>query len=232
MDVTPQRDAKRRISACYCAPSRSHPVTGPLLHAPAHPLPEGEGSVERNRTVARFRMFSNDPQPIRFYRPDYHVRTPEMCSPEYVQMSTAAAITLGLVPGKMHRTSCTHCLNLLITYPEGCRANCACCGLAQHREETRDHADRNFIRVDWPAVHYEEIIARVENGDDRKQFERMCISMISHPDFSDDTFVLLERWVREVPHIPVSILSNPTTLDYADLARMRDLGRISSRWRW
>ncbi|MBI3053039.1 MAG: radical SAM protein, partial [Betaproteobacteria bacterium] len=103
----------------------------------------------------------NDPQPIRFYRPDYHVRTPEMRSPEYVQMSTAAAITLGLVPGKMHRTACTHCLNLLVTYPEGCRANCAYCGLARHREEARDYADRNFIRVDWPTARYDDVIARV-----------------------------------------------------------------------
>ena len=58
-------------------------------------------------------------EPVRFYRPDYRVRTPHMRSPEYVQMSTAAAITLGLVAGKMHRTDCTHCLNLLVTYPEG-----------------------------------------------------------------------------------------------------------------
>ncbi len=72
---------------------------------------------------------------------------------------------------------------------------------------------------------YDEIIACVKNGDDRKQFERMCISMISHPDSNDDTlYVLLERWVRGVPHIPVSILSNPATLDYDDLVRMRDLG--------
>src|SRR3972149_1618786 len=41
----PQRDATRRISACYCAPSRSHPVNGSLLHAPAHlPLVEGGGN--------------------------------------------------------------------------------------------------------------------------------------------------------------------------------------------
>ena len=93
---------------------------------------------------------SDNLQPIRFYKPDYHVKTPEMRSPDYVQMSTAAAITLGLIPGKMHRTACTHCLNLLVTYPEGCRANCAYCGLARHREEARDYADRNFIRVDWP----------------------------------------------------------------------------------
>jgi len=165
-----------------------------------------------------------DPQPIRFYRPDYHVRTPEMRSPEYVQMSTAAAITLGLVPGRMHRTSCTHCLNLLVTYPEGCRANCAYCGLARHREESRDYADRNFIRVDWPTARYDEVIERVKAGGDRGAFERMCISMITHPRSNEDTFVLLERWTREVPQVPVSILSNPTTLEKDDLARMRDMG--------
>ena len=163
-------------------------------------------------------------QPVQFYRPNYHVKTPLMRSPEYVQMSTAAAITLGLVAGRMHRTSCTHCLNLLVTYPEGCRANCAYCGLARHREEARDYADRNFIRVDWPTARYEEVIERVKAGSDKGRFERMCISMITHPDSNDDTFVLLQKWAREVPQIPVSILSNPTTLEKDDLIRMRDLG--------
>jgi lipoyl synthase len=167
---------------------------------------------------------ANEVQPIRFYRPNYRIKTPRMRSPEYVQMSTAAAITLGLVVGKMHRTSCTHCLNLLVTYPEGCRANCAYCGLARHREEARDYADRNFIRVDWPTARFEEVIDRVKAGSDRGQFQRMCISMITHPDSNGDTFVLLERWVREVPQVPVSILSNPTTLQRDDLVRMRDLG--------
>jgi biotin synthase-related radical SAM superfamily protein len=163
-------------------------------------------------------------QPVQFYRPNYHVRTPQMRSPEYVQMSTAAAITLGLVAGRMHRTSCTHCLNLLVTYPEGCRANCAYCGLARHREEARDYADRNFIRVDWPTARYDEVIERVKAGSDKGRFERMCISMITHPDSNDDSFVLLEKWTREVPGVPVSILSNPTTLEKDDLIRMRDLG--------
>jgi biotin synthase len=163
-------------------------------------------------------------QPIRFYRPDYHVRTPQMRSPEYVQMSTAAAITLGLVAGRMHRTACTQCLNLLVTYPEGCRANCAYCGLARHREEARDYADRNFIRVDWPTARYDEVIERVVGGSDKGRFERMCISMITHPESNADTYVLLEKWVRAVPWVPVSILSNPTTLERDDLVRMRDMG--------
>ena len=163
-------------------------------------------------------------QPIRFYRPDYRVRTPEMRSPEYVQMSTAAAITLGLIPGKMHRVACTHCLNLLVTYPEGCRANCAYCGLARHREEARDYADRNFIRVDWPTARFSEVIERVKAGAERGQFQRMCISMITHPRSNGDTFVLLGQWVKEVPQVPVSILSNPTTLERDDLVRLRNMG--------
>ncbi|MHB8253659.1 MAG: radical SAM protein [Acidiferrobacter sp.] len=162
--------------------------------------------------------------PVTFYRPNYHTKTPDMRSPEYVQMSTAAAMTLGLVPGQMHRTGCTHCLNLLVTYAEGCRANCAYCGLARHREEARDYADRNFIRVDWPAVRYEEVIERVQGGRDQAQFQRMCISMITHPESDHDTMVLLKKWVAAVPHIPVSILSNPTTMEKADLIALRDAG--------
>jgi lipoyl synthase len=165
-----------------------------------------------------------DAVPVTFYRPDYRIKTPAMRSPEYVQMSTAAAITLGLIPGQMHRTGCTHCLNLLVTYPEGCRANCAYCGLARHREEARDYADRNFIRVDWPAVRYDEVIERVTAGTDQGQFERMCISMITHPSSDDDTRVLLRRWSEAVPHVPVSILSNPTTMEKRDLIELRDLG--------
>ncbi len=162
--------------------------------------------------------------PLHLYRPDPHIRTPAMRSPEWVQLSTAAAITLGLVPGVMHRVDCTHCLNLLVTYPEGCRANCAYCGLARHREESRDFADRNFIRVDWPTARMAEVIARVEAGGDRGRFERMCISMITHPHSNNDTLALLRQWVAALPTIPVSILSNPTTLTYDDLVTLREEG--------
>lgn len=147
-----------------------------------------------------------------------------MRSPEFVQMSTAAAITLGLVPGKMYRTACTHCLNLLLTYPEGCRANCAYCGLARHREEGRAYPERNFIRVDWPSLAYEEVLRRVAAGDDGGQFQRMCISMITHPASDTDTRALLRQWVAMLPHIPVSILSNPTSMTRSDLLDLKELG--------
>jgi len=162
--------------------------------------------------------------PVQFYQPDYFVQTPNMRSPEYIQMSTAAAITLGLVKGKMHRTPCTNCLNLLVTYPEGCRANCSYCGLARHREESRDYADRNFIRVDWPTVKFDDVIDRVYAGEDEQQFERMCISMITHPNSDIDTVELLKKWMKKLPHIPVSILSNPTTMRKQDLQVLKDEG--------
>jgi biotin synthase len=161
---------------------------------------------------------------IQLCTPGINQQTPVMKSPGFVQLSTAAAITLGLTPGMMYRNACTHCLNLLLTYPEGCRANCSYCGLARHREEARDYADRNFIRVDWPTVAYEEIIDKVNAGDDKACFERMCISMITHPDANRDTLLLLEEWVRHVPHIPVSILSNPTSMDRNLLVQMREKG--------
>jgi biotin synthase len=160
------------------------------------------------------------------YRPNYNILTPHMRSPEYVQMSTAAAITLGIMPGKMHRCSCTRCLNLLLTYPEGCRANCAYCGLARHREAERDYADRNFIRVDWPAVPLENVIDIVARDGASTAFHRMCISMITHPRSDDDTVSVLKRWTARIDPsaIPVSILSNPTTMTRADVQRLRDLG--------
>ena len=163
--------------------------------------------------------------PAGVYRPR-HRKTPAMRSPDHVQLSTAAAITLGLIPGDIYRCGCTHCLNLLLTYPEGCRANCAYCGLARHREASENYADRNFIRVDWPAAPLAEIIDRVTDPTRPTKFQRMCISMITHPDSDRDTKLVLERWMARVPRekIPVSILSNPTTMTRADVRDLHDLG--------
>lgn len=158
------------------------------------------------------------------YLPNKNVLTPAMRSPDYVQLSTAAAITLGVMKGYMHRTACTRCLNLLLTYPEGCRANCAYCGLARHREAERDYADRNFIRVDWPAVPYDDVLEIVAAGGDGGRFQRMCISMITHPESERDTPAVLRRWTERVSHVPVSILSNPTTMSRQDVQELRDLG--------
>jgi lipoyl synthase len=172
------------------------------------------------------RVKAHDLAPHGAYIPDINILTPHMRSPEYVQMSRAAAITLGVMPGAMYRCACTRCLNLLLTYPEGCRANCAYCGLARHREADRDYADRNFIRVDWPALPLAQVIDIVATAGDRTPFHRMCISMITHPRSDEDTVTVLERWTRRISpdQVPVSILSNPTTMTRADVVRLKDLG--------
>ena len=185
-------------------------------------LPEPTPAGVRNGR--RVKEAAVPPQGV--YLPNYNVLTPQMRSPEYVQMSNAAAITLGIMPGKMHRCGCTRCLNLLLTYPEGCRANCAYCGLARHREAERDYADRNFIRVDWPAVPMQQVVDIVARDGDESPFHRMCISMITHPNSDADTVAVLEAWTARIDPatIPVSILSNPTTMQREDVARLKDLG--------
>jgi biotin synthase len=172
------------------------------------------------------RVKANDVAPQGVYRPNYNILTPNMRSPEYVQMSTAAALTLGIMSGKMHRCECTRCLNLLLTYPEGCRANCAYCGLARHREAERDYADRNFIRVDWPAVPLDRTIDIVARDGEKTPFHRMCISMITHPRSDEDTVTVLKKWTARIEPktLPVSILSNPTTMTREDVKRLHQLG--------
>jgi biotin synthase len=170
------------------------------------------------------RVKAQDIAPHGVYLPNDNILTPNMRSPDYVQMSTAAAITLGVMGGYMYRTDCTRCLNLLLTYPEGCRANCAYCGLARHREAERNYADRNFIRVDWPAVPYDQVLDIVARGGDGGRFHRMCISMITHPSSDRDTRIVLGKWMERIKHIPVSILSNPTTMTRQDVQDLKDLG--------
>ncbi|MER2604239.1 MAG: radical SAM protein [Siculibacillus sp.] len=211
------------------------------LETPARPRATPEGTLDFNpfdqmaprepaavpveaRNGARVKAEGAAPSGV--YLPNDNIQTPNMRSPEYVQVSTAAAISLGLMGGKMYRCSCTHCLNLLLTYPEGCRANCAYCGLARHREADRDYADRNFIRVDWPAVPMTEIVDIVKRQGKKTSFHRMCISMITHPNSDADTLTVLKTWTDRIDpsDIPVSILSNPTTMNRADVVRLKELG--------
>ena len=50
--------------------------------------------------------------------------------------------------------------------------------------------------------------------------------MITHPNSDADTVAVLKAWTAKIDPaaIPVSILSNPTTMERADVARLKDLG--------
>ena len=203
-----------RENAAHLAPETSATMT------PRSPQPTPPAARNGARVLAA------QAQPSALHIPGEMPTAPLMRSPEFVQISTAAAITLGVVQGQLFRCSCTRCLNLLLTYPEGCRANCAYCGLARHREARDDYANRNFIRVDWPALRVSDLIARVASQGAASPFHRMCISMITHPHSEADTFAILKAWNDRISprDIPVSILSNPTTMTRADVARLDALG--------
>jgi biotin synthase len=215
MSCLKQRDEGQPLPNAAAGDFNAYAVMQPRAPAPT-PLERRNGAPVKLA----------DRAPAGVYLPNNNVLAPHMRSPEYVQLSTAAAMTLGIMPGRMHRCQCTRCLNLLLTYPEGCRANCAYCGLARHREAERDYADRNFIRVDWPAVPVQQILDIVARDAAASPFHRMCISMITHPRSDADTVAVLSAWTRRIDPgtIPVSILSNPTTMSRDDVVRLKDLG--------
>jgi len=126
-------------------------------------------------------------------------------------------MTMGLRPGGFYRGARLHCLNLLLTYPEGCRGACSYCGLS------RDNADdgQSFIRVDWPEFPVSEIIYAVRASG--SGFERACISMVMHPAAVEDTITLIGR-IRVETGLPVSVLVNPSTLHDGDLEAFLDAG--------
>jgi biotin synthase len=61
---------------------------------------------------------------------------------------------------------------------------------------------------------------------EKTPFHRMCISMITHPNSDADTVTVLKQWTGRIDPatIPVSILSNPTTMTRADVKRLKELG--------
>ncbi len=144
---------------------------------------------------------------------------PTPSSPEFLQMSLAAAMTLNLKEGLFFRNARLYCLNLLLTYPEGCRGNCSYCGLQKSRDGA--YGEKSFIRVSWPTYDLETIIAKTREH--RQRLHRICISMVTHRRALEDTLVLTRRFREEVG-LPISILMNPTSMKAADVAALRQAG--------
>lgn len=131
-----------------------------------------------------------------------------MESPRYLRLSLAAAMTLGMKSGRFFRDAKLQCINLLMTYPEGCSANCAYCGLQRMREGSYER--KSFIRVPWPAVSLEEIIERSQGR--AEDVKRICLSMITHGRAVQDSMTILQRLHSALPQVPLSLLCAPTLL--------------------
>ncbi len=131
-----------------------------------------------------------------------------MESPEYVQTSLAAAITLGFMGGRFRRDARLTGLNLLLTYRDGCIGRCSYCGLSRNRELATEDK-RTFIRVQWPIYPLDEIIARTQAVEG--QLKRVCVSMITHRRAFADLNTVVSRLHRETD-LPISALIAPTLL--------------------
>ena len=94
-------------------------------------------------------------------------------SPDFVRISMAAAIELGLKPGKIHGCGCG-CINLLQNYPEGCFANCSYCGLARDRPGIGE--ENSFIRVDWPHFPTDLVAEKIADKEEESTVGRVSVS--------------------------------------------------------
>ncbi len=147
------------------------------------------------------------------------VDTPQ--SPQHVKMSRASAIKTGLIPGKLYRDAPLYCANLLLTYEvprsaSGCLANCSYCGLARDRG---DRTEDSFIRVGWPTVELAEVKERIRGHD---EIERVCVSMVVHPEATEDTRRIVES-LNDLD-VGISLLSCPKVMDKSDYQAIADAG--------
>ena len=140
-------------------------------------------------------------------------------SPDHVRVSMAAAMTLGLRPGRMFRNATCDCVNLLENYPAGCYANCTYCGLARERPGLAQ--DNSFIRVGWPLFPTDLVAEAV--ADNLTRVGRVCVAMVhdkrAYPDLVDIT-----RRIRRRSDVPISALVTATLLDAPKLETIREAG--------
>ncbi len=147
----------------------------------------------------------------------------EICeSPEYLQTSLAAAMTLGFRKGKFYRDANLYCVNLLLTYNQGCRASCAFCGLSKTRPVEGKESDKSFIRVEWPSYKIEDIIMAL-NSERCNHVERVCVSMVTNKRAIDDILTVNKKIHQETKKL-LSALISPTIIENNWLPQLKKSG--------
>jgi biotin synthase len=140
-------------------------------------------------------------------------------SPEYVRISMASAIALRMHSGRFSRDFDFGGINVLLNYQEACRSDCGYCGLA--RERPGGHADRSFIRVEWPLVRTDELVTRLARFE--PALTRLCISMVTHGLAYRDTCDITRRITARIG-TPISVLVAPPTIKRERLENLKTLG--------
>jgi biotin synthase len=140
-------------------------------------------------------------------------------SPEYVRISMASAIALRLRSGRFARDFKLGGINLLLNYEEGCRSDCAYCGLARTRPGS--YEGKSFIRVEWPLVRTDDLVERLAGNE--AGLTRLCISMVTHGYAYRDTCDITTRLAQRV-RVPVSVLVAPPVLNRERTEHLRSTG--------
>lgn len=142
-------------------------------------------------------------------------------SPSHVRTSLAAAMTMGKMQGRFYRNAKLYCINLLLTYDEGCHAKCAYCGLSGSRDTETQWTNNSFIRVDWPVYSVKEVKEAIASSA-CSHVERVCISMITLGRAREDCIAVVSELKEVIPRI--SVLLTPTIINRDWLQRVKEAG--------
>jgi lipoyl synthase len=152
----------------------------------------------------------------------------EMESPEYIKLSLAAAMSLNLENGSFKDGVKLTGLNLLLTYNNGCLGKCAYCGipdsLAKKNMDSPEAGKdkKTFIRVKWPTYKLDDVIEAAIIRE--SNFERICISMITHRNAVEDTKFITKKISHQL-NLPISLLIAPTLINNpGTLKELKDCG--------
>jgi biotin synthase len=146
----------------------------------------------------------------------------EHVSPEFVRISYAAAMELGLKPGRFLRGCGCGCINLLQNYTTSCFANCAYCGLARERPGISE--DKSFIRVDWPLYPTSLVAQKIAEREAAGGVGRVCVSQVQHPRAYEDLIAICREIHAAAREVPISALVSTTTLNIERLHEVRETG--------
>ena len=142
-------------------------------------------------------------------------------SPDYVRISMAAAIELGLKPGRISGCRC-NCINLLQNYPQGCYANCTYCGLARDRPGAAK--ENSFIRVTWPLFPTDLVAEKIGLIEKKKKVGRVCIAQVQDHRANKDLIDITSKVRQQAPDVPISALVTATLLNEDWLKKIKNAG--------